>query len=133
MVRILLSLTFIVYSINCYAQTAERNKPVKGASRDLALADSSVLAMVWIPRGDFTMGSPGSEPGRKTDEWPRHKVSITKGYWIGKTEVTIGQWKAVMCESLREHVIVMLKDETIYDFGGQKQKLREYMQYCRRL
>ena len=116
-------------SITCYAQNNVRSKPVKGAPLDLALPDSSILSMAWIPPGKFTMGSPGSEPGRKTDEGPQRKVTITAGYWIGKTEVTIGQWKAVMGESFREHIIHMLNDETMYDFGEQKQKLREYMHF----
>jgi formylglycine-generating enzyme required for sulfatase activity len=127
--KILLPLIFLIGSTNCHAQNNEGNKPVKGTSWDLALADSSVLPMVWIPPGKFMMGSPASEAGRKADEGPRHQVTITKGYWIGRTEVTIGQWKSVMGESLREHVVRMLNDETIYDFGEQKQKLREYMHF----
>lgn len=120
--KILLLMTFILCSINCYTQS-------RGKSWNVALPDDSTLSMVWISPGKFTMGSPGSEPGRKTDEDPQYEVTITRGYWLGKTEVTIGQWKAVMGESFREHVIRMLHDETIYDFGGQKQKLREYMHF----
>lgn len=122
MKKILLSITVIVYSIHCYSQR-------KGASWDITLPDSSVLSMAWIPPGKFTMGSPASEPGRKADEDPPHKVTITHGYWMGRTEVTIGQWKAVMGESFREHIVSMLNDETVYDFAGQKQKLREYMHF----
>ena len=79
-----------------------------------------MLDMVWIAPGTFSMGSPVSEAGRKADESPQTEVTLTKGYWLGKTELTIGQWKAVTGESLRDHVIKMLNDETIYDFGGQK-------------
>jgi formylglycine-generating enzyme required for sulfatase activity len=57
------------------------------------------------------------------------QVTLTKGFWLGKTEVTVGQWKAVMGESLRDHVMAMLKDETVYDFGGQQKKLREFMNF----
>jgi formylglycine-generating enzyme required for sulfatase activity len=85
--------------------------------------------MMWIPPGTFSMGSPETETGRKADESPVTTVNITKGYWLGKTELTIGQWKAVMGESLRDHVIKMLNDETVYDFGGQQKKLREFMNF----
>lgn len=85
--------------------------------------------MSWIPSGTFMMGSPADEPGRKADEGPQVEVTITKGFWMGRTELTIGQWQAVMGESLRDHVIAMLKDETVYDFGGQKKKLREFMNF----
>ncbi len=46
-------------------------------------------------RGSFTMGSPESEDGRENDE-TQHRVTLTKGYWLGETEVTQGQWKSVM-------------------------------------
>ncbi|MBT3196101.1 MAG: formylglycine-generating enzyme family protein [Gammaproteobacteria bacterium] len=41
------------------------------------------------------MGSPTSEPGRDNDE-RQHRVKLTEGYWMGKYEVTQGQWKKVM-------------------------------------
>ncbi len=41
------------------------------------------------------MGSPPSESGRDSDE-TRHKVTLTKGFHMQTTEVTQGQWKAVM-------------------------------------
>ena len=43
--------------------------------------------MVAIPGGEFEMGSPDDEEGRKPDEGPVHKVKI-KPFWMGKTEVS---------------------------------------------
>ncbi|MFH1024246.1 MAG: formylglycine-generating enzyme family protein [Planctomycetota bacterium] len=54
------------------------------------------MTLVWIPPGEFMMGSPDNEPGRGEDEGPQHKVKITKGFYMGATEVTQAQWKAVM-------------------------------------
>lgn len=51
--------------------------------------------MVYVPAGEFAMGSPGSEGGREPDEGPVHRV-FTKGIWIGKYEVTRALWHAVM-------------------------------------
>jgi formylglycine-generating enzyme required for sulfatase activity len=48
-----------------------------------------------IPAGTFMMGSPESEEGREDDE-TQHKVTITKAFYMQTTEVTQGQWKAVM-------------------------------------
>ena len=48
-----------------------------------------------IPAGTFLMGSPESEPGRDSDE-DQHKVTITKAFYMQTTEVTQGQWTAVM-------------------------------------
>jgi sulfatase modifying factor 1 len=48
-----------------------------------------------IPAGTFTMGSPESEAGREDDE-SQHQVTISKPFYMQTTEVTRGQWKAVM-------------------------------------
>ena len=42
--------------------------------------------MVAIPGGEFLMGSPAGETGRKADEGPQKKVKISP-FWMGKTEV----------------------------------------------
>jgi formylglycine-generating enzyme required for sulfatase activity len=51
------------------------------------------LKYVWIPPGTFMMGcSPGdNECG--SDEKPPHQVTITKGFWLGQTVVTVGAYK----------------------------------------
>ena len=60
------------------------------------------MEFVWIRPGSFKMGSPSSERGcddesrHCQDEGPVHKVEISQGFWLGKYEVTQGQWKAVM-------------------------------------
>jgi formylglycine-generating enzyme required for sulfatase activity len=51
--------------------------------------------MLWVEPGTFTMGSPTSETGRETDE-TEHNVSLTKGFYLGKYEVTQAQYEAVM-------------------------------------
>ena len=54
------------------------------------------LEMIWISPGAFVMGSPDMESGRDDDEGPQHKVTLTKGFWVGKYEVTQAQWVSVM-------------------------------------
>jgi formylglycine-generating enzyme required for sulfatase activity len=51
------------------------------------------LKYIWIPPGTFMMGcSPGdSECG--AEEKPAHEVTITKGFWMGQTPVTVGAYK----------------------------------------
>ncbi|RPJ81883.1 MAG: PEGA domain-containing protein [Deltaproteobacteria bacterium] len=53
------------------------------------------MEFVWIQNGCFNMGSLPDELGREDDEGPVHKVCVD-GFWIGKYEVTQGQWKTVM-------------------------------------
>lgn len=54
------------------------------------------MTFCYIPPGTFTMGSQKSDPDRAADETPAHEVKITKGFWLGKHEVSQAQWKAVM-------------------------------------
>ncbi len=54
------------------------------------------IDLVWIPPGEFMMGSPDSEFIRSNDEGPQRRVTLGNGFWMGKYEVTQGQWQAVM-------------------------------------
>ncbi len=49
----------------------------------------------WCPPGRFLMGSPADEVGRRADE-AQVEVTLSKGFWTGKFEVTQGQWKREM-------------------------------------
>jgi formylglycine-generating enzyme required for sulfatase activity len=53
------------------------------------------IEFVWIPPGKFEMGSPASEAGRAPNE-TLHTVTLTKGFWMSKYEITQGQWQRVM-------------------------------------
>jgi formylglycine-generating enzyme required for sulfatase activity len=54
------------------------------------------LDMIWCPPGTFTMGSPTTEAGRQADLEDEHNVSLTRGFYLGKYEVTQAQYEAVM-------------------------------------
>jgi formylglycine-generating enzyme required for sulfatase activity len=62
----------------------------------LDLGKGVELKLVRIPSGVFAMGSPAGEPGRGSDgrEGPQHKVTISRAFHIGVTEVTVGQFTA---------------------------------------
>jgi sulfatase modifying factor 1 len=53
------------------------------------------IEMFWCKPGAFMMGSPENEKDRKVDE-TRHEVTFTKGFYLGKYEVTQAQWTEVM-------------------------------------
>ena len=48
--------------------------------------------MVFIPPNTFIMGSPANELHRDTNEGPQTTVTLTRGFWIGKFEVTQGEY-----------------------------------------
>lgn len=72
-----------------------RLKPVAKAVGGKKTTNSLGMEFVYIKPGSFMMGSPSSEPGRDSDE-RQHQVRLTKGFYMQTTEVTQGQWKAVL-------------------------------------
>ena len=57
--------------------------------------DSHNLLMTYIPAGEFEMGSPENEIGRQADE-PRHRVKITRPFYMGITPITQAQYLNAM-------------------------------------
>lgn len=51
--------------------------------------------MLPIPAGEYQMGSPVTEQGRKADEGPQRKIKI-EPFWMGKVEVTWDIYLAFM-------------------------------------
>ncbi len=109
-----------VYSIEYVSDLAQTNTP--GAWRcleflqlpttDYLWIDESAVAnarrfyravemkastnMVFIPPGTFRMGSPTNEAGRFQDEGPETSVILSRGFWMGKYEVTQGDFSGIM-------------------------------------
>ena len=69
-----------------------------GECRTFTLPGGVKMEMIYVAPGSFTMGSPSSEDGHEDDE-TQHRVTLTKGYWLGKYEVTQRQWESVMGEN----------------------------------
>ena len=51
------------------------------------------LSYVWIPPGEFWMGATPGDTEASPDENPRHRVRMTKGFWLGQTPVTVAAYK----------------------------------------
>ena len=67
-----------------------------GTGKKFSLPGGGLMEFVWVPAGRFRMGSPSGEEGRYSDEGPLHEVEISEGFWLGKYEVTQGEWSSVM-------------------------------------
>src|SRR5262249_46078102 len=63
------------------------------------LVNSIGMKLVPIPPGKFMMGSADKETGRDAHEGPQHEVAITKPFYMGAHEVTVGQFKAFVTET----------------------------------
>ena len=62
------------------------NRPVAGLVRTNAIDG---LPYVWIPDGSFEMGCSNGDRDCDKDEKPLHHVAISRGFWMGQTEVTV--------------------------------------------
>ena len=82
----------------CEQNADEPPGPAAGAPRARragdVVANSIGMKLAYVPPGKFVMGSPVDEPGRHNDE-STHHVTISRGFYLGVTEVTQAQWKRV--------------------------------------
>lgn len=63
----------------------------------LKLSEDVTMDFVYIPAGTFTMGGTRqAKEGEISADTPRHEVTLSKGFYMGKTEVTQAQYGALM-------------------------------------
>ena len=94
----------VLLALSCLSSGCRRNTEPNNSSsagggnvcaseeREIEIADGVKMKFVWVAQGTFQMGSDNGEDREKTI----HEVTLTKGYWIGKYEVTQTEWKKVM-------------------------------------
>ena len=89
----------VVRKIAVNSKSPELRYRAKYIIRSIMLAHSTSkstgLETAIIDAGDFQMGSPLKEPGRRVDEIP-HRVRINQPFLLGKHEVTQRQFQQVM-------------------------------------
>ena len=71
-------------------------QPNQPSTHTVDLNSSVNLEMIWVEPGTFTMGSPVSESGHDPSEEIQRNITLTKGLYLGKHEVTQAQYEAVM-------------------------------------
>jgi len=76
----------------------DRSAPATDKRFYRAVAMAPPTNMGFIPPGTFRMGSPTNEVDRWDSEGPQTDVIISRGFWMGKYEVTQGEYLAVMGE-----------------------------------
>lgn len=83
---VVLALAAAAFSLSTAVRAAERR-----TIPDLA------LTLIKVEAGTFTLGRPPGIPpgaGVEPDESPETRVTLTKPFWLGATEVTVAQWRA---------------------------------------
>ena len=101
----------------------EVKEDVAGPTKTITLPGGATMEMVRCPAGSFSMGSPPGETGRDDDE-TQHRVTLTEGFWMAKTEVTQKQWESVMGDNPSYHKGDNLPVESV--------SWDECMEFCRK-
>jgi formylglycine-generating enzyme required for sulfatase activity len=69
----------------------------KGSANKITFTVNGVsFDMIKVEAGTFDMGTTSEQQDADSDEKPVHKVTLSRNYYIGKTEVTQALWRAVM-------------------------------------
>ncbi len=66
------------------------------------ITNSLGMRMVFVPGGEFHMGSAPPRSGESVDEIPLHKVRLTRGFYMGQTEVTRRHFAAFVSDAVWE-------------------------------
>ena len=95
---VLFSLLLVALAIAISITAIPQAKPTP---KTPALGETKVnpkdgLTYVWILRGTFQMGCSPGDSKCYGGENPAHTVTITKGFWMGQTEVTQAAYQRVV-------------------------------------
>lgn len=66
--------------------------------KKIEIGSDANIALIYIPAGEFDMGSPLEEIKRDNDE-AQHHIKLTKAFYMGKFEVTQLQYRVIMNEN----------------------------------
>jgi formylglycine-generating enzyme required for sulfatase activity len=95
------------------------------------LVNSIEMKFRYIPPGTFWMGSPEDEPSRLSNE-TLHRVKISKGFYLGITEVTQSQFQKVMGYNPSRFQEALLKRDSS-NYPVEMVKWVEAASFCTRL
>jgi formylglycine-generating enzyme required for sulfatase activity len=111
---------FFIYAISAVAVASEPGIDCSsvgvGTIRTVDIGSGIKMDFVWCPPGSFMMGSTPAQqekaihdlPAGLSDhtvqttkaaihaEGPPHRITFTRGFWMGRTEVTQSHWQQIM-------------------------------------
>ncbi len=116
-----------------------KNKGVNpGDVAGATIVNSIGMKLTRIPAGQFQMGSPEDEPGRKASWEKQHLVKITKPFYLGVYEVTQQQYKQVMRRDPFEFSPTGLSEKKVQGidtsrFPAESVTWKDAAEFCRKL
>ncbi len=78
------------------------NRPQPGAQPSAPKAGDSKINPVdglryrWIPPGSYTSGCSAGDKQCFKEEFPNRRITLTRGFWLGETEVPQSAWEKVL-------------------------------------
>ncbi|MBZ5590474.1 MAG: ribosomal protein L7/L12 [Acidobacteriia bacterium] len=72
--------------------------PVSPSPLEIWVSSKEGLEYLFIPPGEFEMGASPGDHESTYKERPRHRVRISRGFWLGRTPVTVGAYRR-FCEA----------------------------------
>ncbi len=78
------------------ADVPSRSSAANAKTKTVTLPGGATMEMIWCPAGTFMMGPGDDESFSSLMGGHQIKVTLTKGFWIGKYEVTQRQYTSVM-------------------------------------
>lgn len=95
-IRSIIYASMAMFAAVSFVACGEEKEPEEGDVVKIEVGDEE-MEMVYVAPGSFRMGATTEQDGFDSfTELPAHDVTITKGYYIGRLEVTQAQWEAVM-------------------------------------
>jgi len=94
------ALVLVVAGVVAFALIRSRRIAVSaspdGKTLQFDFGEGVTMELALIPAGEFMMGGPNSEGIRHPEEGPRHRVRITRPFYMGRHEVTQSQYERIM-------------------------------------
>ncbi|MBS1154738.1 MAG: hypothetical protein H6R07_662 [Proteobacteria bacterium] len=107
--------------IYCLAYTALALAPSFTLAAENTQTNSIGMEFTLIPAGSFLMGSADELTEAAGNEKPRHRVTISKPFYLSKYEVTQAQWEAVM----GSNPYSLQRSNSFYSLPGMAARLRK--------
>ena len=92
----------------------------------------SKITMLYIPEGEYWMGSPEDEKDRYDDESPQHKVKISP-FFMGQTPITEAQWRFVANLPQEQQELNLNPSDNGDDHPVVKVNWQDAIEFCARL
>lgn len=86
------ALTLCTFALTAVFASRVQSAPPRPGT-NFVIADLAI-ELIWLKPGSFRMGSPPDEAHRHKAEGPAQTVTLSQGFWLGKTEITQAQYEA---------------------------------------